>query len=49
LDAGDHQVQLFFHTIQGGLLQHIGGVLDPVGDLFRETLGLRHHLSGRAQ
>ncbi len=49
LHTGKHRVDLFFHALQGRLLQHVSGSLDALDDLLREALGLRHHLSGRAQ
>src|SRR5438093_5256333 len=49
LHAGKHRVELFFHALQGRLLEHISGALDSLDDLLREAFGLSHHLSGRAQ
>src|SRR6266550_594087 len=49
LHTGKHRVDLFFHALQGRLLQHVSGSLDALDDLLREALGLSHHLSGRAQ
>src|SRR3989442_15767092 len=49
LHAGKHGVELFFHALQGRLLQHVSGALDSLDDLLRAAFGLSHHLSGRAQ
>src|SRR3989442_1485901 len=49
LHPGKHRVDLFFHALQGRLLQHVSGALDSLDDLLREAFGLSHHLSGRAQ
>src|SRR5438093_709653 len=49
LHTGKHRVDLFFHALQGRLLQHVSGSLDALDDLLREAFGLSHHLSGRAQ
>src|SRR5439155_24694518 len=49
LRTGKPRFALFFHALPSRLLQHVSGSLDALDDLLREALGLRHHLSGRAQ